>query len=190
MKIKQFFSQTSHLAPIPFKYCPHCGTPLQNHKCLTCDYKQYFNPAPTVTILVCRDGELLIGKRKNEPKKWAIPGGFIEYNECFLETVHREVLEETGFHIKLRGICNVMTSHVSPVVQTLVITVLCDVIGGQETPLGDLTELKWIRNYHEATDIAFKTDDYLIKSFFQNTLTLFPIDDRFIQLNQSIHSGG
>ena len=181
MKIKQFFSQTSHLAPISFKYCPHCGKPLQHQKCPTCDYKQYFNPAPTVTILISKDGKLLIGKRKNEPQKWAIPGGFISYDECFLETVHREAFEETGLQLALRGICNVMTSHVSPLVQTLVITVLCDVIGGQETPSDDLTELKWIRSYDEATDIAFKTDDYLICAYFDNKLPLFPIDERFIR---------
>jgi 8-oxo-dGTP diphosphatase len=181
MKIKQFFTQTSHLAPLPFKYCPHCGRPLQHLKCLACDYKQYFNPAPTVTMLVCKDGNLLIGRRKNEPRKWAIPGGFIEYNECFLETVHREVIEETGLRVELRGICNVMTSHVSPLVQTLVITVLCIVIDGKETPSDELTELKWIQNYDEATDIAFKTDDYLINAFFNDRLPLFPIDERFVR---------
>lgn len=123
----------------------------------------------------------MIGKRKNEPTKWAIPGGFISHDECFLEAVHREALEETGLQLALRGICNVMTSHVSPLVQTLVITVLCDVIGGQETASDDLTELKWIQNYNEATDIAFKTDDYLINAFFNDRIFLFPIDERFVR---------
>jgi ADP-ribose pyrophosphatase YjhB (NUDIX family) len=181
MRIKQFFSQTAHLDPIAFTYCPHCGRPLHRHRCAACGYKQYFNPAPTVTILVCKAGCLLIGKRKNKPRKWAIPGGFIEYDECFLETVHREAFEEAGLRIALRGICNVMTSHVSPSVQTLVITILGDVIGGRETPSDDLTELKWIQSHAEAVDIAFKTDDYLIKAFFSNALPVFPIDERFIR---------
>ena len=181
MKIKQFFSQTSQIEPASFTYCPHCGGPLHHHRCPTCGFKQYFNPAPTVSILICKDGKLLIGKRKNEPRRWAIPGGFIEHDECFLDTVHREAIEETGLRLALRGICNVMTSHVSPLVQTLVITVVGDVIGGHETPSDDLTVLKWIQNNNQATDIAFKTDKYLINSFFKGTLPLFPVDDRFIR---------
>lgn len=65
------------------------------------------------TILICAMG-LCINKNKkvlltkrNDPKdslvhgKWQIPGGGVEKDELVMETVLREVKEETGYTVKL-----------------------------------------------------------------------------------------
>ena len=48
------------------------------------------------TIIVNRSKEVLLIKRKNPPFGWAIPGGFIDYNEKAEDAAKREIFEETG----------------------------------------------------------------------------------------------
>jgi 8-oxo-dGTP diphosphatase len=63
---------------------------------------KYKNPSVTVDIVIftVQDGDLkvLLVKRKNPPfkDKWAIPGGFIEYDEPLEKAAKRELKEETG----------------------------------------------------------------------------------------------
>ncbi len=61
-------------------------------------------PIPTVDIIIKvktknKTGIVLI-ERKNPPYGWAIPGGFVEYNESLEESATREAYEETGLKIK------------------------------------------------------------------------------------------
>ncbi len=61
---------------------------------------QHRNPIPTVDIIIeIPEGVVLI-KRKNPPFGWAIPGGFIDYNESAEDAAKREAQEETGLHIE------------------------------------------------------------------------------------------
>ncbi|OGI29842.1 MAG: hypothetical protein A2287_04840 [Candidatus Melainabacteria bacterium RIFOXYA12_FULL_32_12] len=60
------------------------------------------NPAVTVDIVVFtisdEDLKVLLIERKSSPfeNKWAIPGGFVDYNEDILTAAKRELEEETG----------------------------------------------------------------------------------------------
>lgn len=61
-------------------------------------------PIPTVDIIIevktkQKHGVVLI-ERKNPPYGWAIPGGFVEYNESLEDAAVREAKEETGLDIK------------------------------------------------------------------------------------------
>ena len=52
------------------------------------------------TIILYNKGVILI-KRKNPPLGWALPGGFVEYNETLEQAAIREAKEETNLDITL-----------------------------------------------------------------------------------------
>ena len=63
---------------------------------------RYRNPFPTVDVVIlCGDGVVLI-ERRNPPRGWALPGGFVEAGESLEEAARREALEETGLKVRLR----------------------------------------------------------------------------------------
>lgn len=63
--------------------------------------KRYRNPFPTVDIIIEVEEGIVLVKRKNEPRGWAIPGGFVEYGETVEECALREAKEETSLDVEL-----------------------------------------------------------------------------------------
>jgi 8-oxo-dGTP diphosphatase len=70
--------------------CPSCGYSV----------KSYRNPIPTVDIIIEIEGRIVLIERKNEPKGWALPGGFVDYGERLEDAAIREAFEETAIRIK------------------------------------------------------------------------------------------
>jgi ADP-ribose pyrophosphatase YjhB (NUDIX family) len=69
--------------------CPHCGRPVT----------VYRNPKPTADIIIRMDHGIVLINRKNPPYGWAIPGGFIDYDESAEDAAIREAKEETSLEI-------------------------------------------------------------------------------------------
>ncbi|MFC1558149.1 NUDIX domain-containing protein [candidate division KSB1 bacterium] len=66
--------------------------------------EKFRNPFPTVDIIIeiIESGDskgIVLIFRKNEPRAWAIPGGFVDYGENVEHTAVREAKEETGLDI-------------------------------------------------------------------------------------------
>jgi len=64
--------------------------------------KRYRNPFPTVDVIIELEGGIVLIKRRNEPRLWALPGGFCEYGESLEEAARREAREETGLEVELK----------------------------------------------------------------------------------------
>ncbi len=59
-------------------------------------------PLVGVSVIVKKENQVLIGKRKNIPGngEWGFPGGHLEFRESFEQCIRREVMEEAGIKIK------------------------------------------------------------------------------------------
>jgi 8-oxo-dGTP diphosphatase len=52
-------------------------------------------------IIEIREQGIILIKRKNSPRGWALPGGFVDYGEALEAAVRREAKEETGLEVEL-----------------------------------------------------------------------------------------
>ncbi|MCK4532252.1 NUDIX domain-containing protein [bacterium] len=57
-------------------------------------------PIPTVDIIIELKEKIVLIKRKNPPYGWAIPGGFVEYDESLEVAAAREAKEETNLSLQ------------------------------------------------------------------------------------------
>lgn len=53
-------------------------------------------------IIIETSGGIVLIERKNEPRGWALPGGFVDYGESLENAAVREAQEETGLTVKLQ----------------------------------------------------------------------------------------
>jgi 8-oxo-dGTP diphosphatase len=85
--------------------CPHCGGQVT----------RYRNPFPTIDIIIeisgnSGPGPIVLIQRANEPKGWALPGGFVDYGESVEQAAIREAQEETGLQVDLVALLGVYSS--------------------------------------------------------------------------------
>ena len=88
------------------KFCGVCGGPMRfdtdiSKKCEHCGKEVWPQLATAVIVLVRKDKEvLLVHAKKFRTDFYGLVAGFVETGETLEEAVHREVMEETGLHIK------------------------------------------------------------------------------------------
>ena len=59
------------------------------------------NPLPTVDVVICCGGGVVLVQRRNPPLGWALPGGFVDEGESLEAAARREAWEETGLRVGL-----------------------------------------------------------------------------------------
>lgn len=89
------------------KFCGRCGCELiiDTHKiskdCTKCQLTHYPKITPAIAVAITKDNYILLAKNKNYPNNlYSVIFGFLEPCETLEDCVKREVLEETGIHIK------------------------------------------------------------------------------------------
>lgn len=158
-----------------FKHCPMCGTKFIQAQiarkirplCPNCGFIYYRNPFPTVSVLVTHNNKILLGKRLEEPGKgkWALPSGYIEFEDDFLTAAIREVKEETGLDIEILSILNVQSAFLPFEYHFLGIYLLAQVMGGRLKSADDLEDVNWLSLSEPLPDMAFPPDVDLIQAY-------------------------
>ena len=171
-----------------FKYCPLCGTQFEQKQivqktrphCPACGFIFYRNPFPTVSVLVFDDNKVLLGKRSGEPgkHKWALPSGYVEFEEDFLSTAIREVKEETGLEIEIISLLHVQSAFLPPEYHFLSIFLLAQEIGGSLTPGDDLEDVSWFSLAEPLPEMAFPPDRDLIQKYFNGQIESIKVKRR------------
>jgi ADP-ribose pyrophosphatase YjhB (NUDIX family) len=90
------------------RFCSACGAQLPSAPpvaCGSCGTSHWLNPKPCANGIVVDGDRVLLARRAYAPWKdlWGSPGGFVEAGEHPVETVEREVLEETGVRVAVTG---------------------------------------------------------------------------------------
>jgi len=131
--------------------CPSCGGPLQieghSAECRECGLTVYANPAPTASALILDSrGRVLLSRRAGDPGKgmWDIPGGFIEEGEGPLETLRREMKEETGLEIEpTEFLGGFVDRYGDGGIYTLNLYWTARIVSGEPSPADDVADLRW-----------------------------------------------
>jgi ADP-ribose pyrophosphatase YjhB (NUDIX family) len=138
------------------RFCSACGAELESPPpvtCSACGTSHWRNPKPCANGIVVDGDRVLLARRAYAPWKdlWCAPGGFCEYGEHPIETVEREVLEETGLRVRVTGYIGVWVDEyadVRAVPSNDVINVayyLAEPVGGDEDDPdpAEVSELRW-----------------------------------------------
>ena len=155
-----------------WRVCPRCGLDLEiaDGKA-TCPegHVFYANPSPTACAL-CEDdrGRILLVRRARPPFEgaWDVPGGFVEEGEHPLDTIRRELREETGLEVEPREFLGAWVDTYSEDDTgpgTLNLYWTATVLGGEPEAADDVAELRWCapRELPPPDEVAFHVAEVL-----------------------------
>ncbi len=162
---------------MPFRFCPRCATPLEKTDdnghvrpvCPLCGWVHYRNPVPAAGVIIEQKREVLLVKRKYEPRAgaWCIPAGFMEYGETPERCAVRELEEETGLVARLTGLFGVYAGMDDPRARAVLILYTAERIGGRLHPGDDATEAEWFPRTRLPRAIAFAAHRQALKDYFE-----------------------
>jgi 8-oxo-dGTP diphosphatase len=113
--------------------------------------------------LLVRNGRVLIGRRKIEPRKgyWDLPGGFLEEGEAPIDGLRREFLEETGLHVEP---VEWVGAYVDPYDAAFVLGLTWIVEAeGEPVPADDVEELAWFGPDELPEEMAFASQNEVLR---------------------------
>jgi mutator protein MutT len=115
--------------------------------------KRHYPNQPLVGVgaVIFREDEVLLVRRGQEPamNSWSLPGGLVELGETMETAIHRELAEETGIRVCLRGIAAVL-ERIFPdpdgriAYHYVLVDFLRDYLDGELTPGSDITAARFV----------------------------------------------
>ncbi|GMU92532.1 MAG: hypothetical protein AMXMBFR4_15900 [Candidatus Hydrogenedentota bacterium] len=160
-----------------FRFCPKCGTALEERMvhghvtpvCTgpTCGYIFWQNSKPCATLVLENDaGEILLCVRAIEPDKGKLdlPGGFLNFAEHPFDGARRECREELGVDIEIDCVLGFCVDYYgTSEVSTLVIAMLGRIANGTPVPADDVAALRWLKPQSiDISELAFTNNETII----------------------------
>lgn len=120
------------------------GTLSRNQQCQSCG--RYENRGISVDAIIIKDNKILLIKRGSEPDKglWAVPGGYVGWDESAEDAVLREVKEETNLDVINTKLINVYSLPNRHPKQVINVAYIVDVKNGELKHGDDATNIKWV----------------------------------------------
>jgi 8-oxo-dGTP diphosphatase len=107
----------------------------------------YKNPVPAVDVILQKDSNVLLVKRKKDPFKdhLALPGGFVNKGEKVEDAVKREAAEETSLEIEPIDILGVYSDPGrDPRGHILSIVFVGTILSGEPKAGEDSQDIEWV----------------------------------------------
>lgn len=120
----------------------------------------YKSPKLTVDGVILKNKNILLIRRKNQPfkGKWALPGGFVEYDEKVEDAVVREIFEETGLKTNICDLIGVYSDPGrDPRGHVVTLVYLLGITDGELKTGDDASEVKFF-NLQSLPELAFDHD--------------------------------
>ncbi len=131
-----------------------------------------FPKAPVVGVgaVVIDDGKALLVRRGHEPLKgrWSLPGGALELGETLEQGVIREVLEESGLHVRPAAIVEVFDRITRDQgsgrirYHYVLVDFLCEVTGGTICCASDAVDARWVEPEQLTAHGAYELEPFTV----------------------------
>ncbi|HEV7678490.1 MAG TPA: NUDIX domain-containing protein [Candidatus Dormibacteraeota bacterium] len=106
-----------HSTRSPHRFCPACGSGLVERDvegrslgaCPHCDFIAFRDPKVVAVAALLEDHHVWLLRRGIEPRvgQWALPGGYVDYDEHPADAAARECLEEIGCDVAIERLLGV-----------------------------------------------------------------------------------
>ena len=154
------------------RFCPACGHPLALQQrlgairpvCDACDHVVFFDPKVAVAAWIRQDIRLLLVRRKGDPLAgfWAMPAGFMEYDEHPEDALRREVLEETGLQVRVEQLLHLFHTPADGGLANIVLVYETSICGGDLLAGDDADAVAWFRR-NQLPPLAFLPTQALVR---------------------------
>ncbi len=126
------------------------------------------HPRLTVDVIITRPGHpllLVLVKRRNPPLGWALPGGFVSFEEPVEAAAAREAKEETGLDVRLVRQFHVYSEPGRDPRGHTITVVFIGEADGEPTGGDDAAEARFFSVDALPSDVVFDHEE-IIRDFF------------------------
>lgn len=131
-------------------FCPRCGAEVAQAErfgrlrkiCPRCEWIHFADPKVAAAVLVERGEEVLLVRRAVDPLRgmWTLPAGFVDAGEDPARAAERECLEETGLHVRVTDLLDVIYGLEHPRGAHFIIIYQAEVVAGELTARDDVDQ--------------------------------------------------
>ena len=147
-------------------FCPQCGHLLEDREafgrvrrvCPTCGFVFFRDPKVAVGALIAREEHVLLVRRAVVPRigMWALPAGYMDYDETPEDAVRREVQEETGLTVEVGDLLGVFPMD-NPHGRGIILIYWAHPDAGEPRAGDDVSEVRWFHCDELPEELAFES---------------------------------